>query len=132
MTTFKSGINGALYIDGTLLEFVGELSWSIDRDNAEASLMGQEYKIKRVGPYGGEFSGSGLVDMDTKVLLDEVLAQSTTTAVVAIYPDRTDTTTGWYWNGQFSSYSASATAGELWTTEFSGIVCDVVSSLGFT
>jgi len=131
MATFKTGIQGALYIDGSLIDFVQELSVSIDRDTAEESIMGQEYKIARVGPYGGEFSGSALVDTETKVLLDEVLSVSTTTSVISIYPDRTDVTTGWYFDGQMQSWEASGAAGDMWAADFGGIIAGELQTLGF-
>ena len=59
--TFKSGLMGAVYREGVLINFVTSISLSLDRDVAEEAVMGQEYKIKRVGAYGAEFSGSALV-----------------------------------------------------------------------
>ena len=131
MSTFKAGLQGALYIDGVLINFITALEVNIDRDVAEESVMGQEYKIKRVGAYGADFSGSALVDMDSKVLLDEVLSQSTTLSVYSIYPDRTDLDNYWYFDGQMGSWNASADPGGIWSGDFSGIVAGVFSVTGF-
>ncbi len=131
MSVFKAGLQGALYIDGVLIEFITSLEVSIDRDVAEEAVMGQEYKIKRVGAYGADFSGAALVDMDSKALLDEVLSQSTTTSVYAIYPDRTDLTNYWYFDGQMGSWNASADPGGIWAGDFSGIVAGVFTATGF-
>ena len=131
MSNFKAGLQGALYIDGVLIEFITSLEVSIDRDIAEEAVMGQEYKIKRVGAYGADFSGAALVDMDSKVLLDEVLSQSTTTSVYAIYPDRTDLDNYWYFDGQMGAWNASADPGGIWSGDFSGIVAGVFTATGF-
>jgi len=131
MGVFKAGLQGALYIDGVLIEFITALEVNIDRDIAEEAVMGQEYKIKRVGAYGADFSGSALVDMDSKVLLDEVLSQSTTLSVYSIYPDRTDLDNYWYFNGQMGSWNASADPGGIWSGDFSGIVAGVFTAIGF-
>jgi len=131
MSNFKAGLQGALYIDGVLIEFITSLEVSIDRDIAEEAVMGQEYKIKRVGAYGADFSGAALVDMDSKVLLDEVLSQSTTTSVYSIYPDRTDLDNYWYFDGQMGSWNASADPGGIWSGDFSGIVAGVFTATGF-
>ena len=131
MGIFKAGLQGALYIDGVLIEFITSLEVSIDRDIAEEAVMGQEYKIKRVGAYGADFSGSALVDMDSRALLDEVLSQSTTTAVYAVYPDRTDLTNYWYFDGQMGSWNASADPGGIWAGDFGGIVAGVFTAIGF-
>lgn len=131
MSNFKAGLQGALYIDGVLIEFITSLEVSIDRDIAEEAVMGQEYKIKRVGAYGADFSGAALVDMDSKVLLDEVLSQSTTTSVYAIYPDRTDLDNYWYFDGQMGAWNSSADPGGIWSGDFSGIVAGVFTATGF-
>ena len=131
MSNFKAGLQGALYIDGVLIEFITSLEVSIDRDVAEEAVMGQEYKIKRVGAYGADFSGAALVDKDSKVLLDEVLSQSTTTSVYSIYPDRTDLDNYWYFDGQMGSWNASADPGGIWSGDFSGIVAGVFTATGF-
>ena len=131
MATFKAGLQGALYIDGTLINFITSISVNLDRDVAEESVMGQEYKIKRVGAYGGEFSGAALVDTDTKQLLDEVLAVSTSTSSFAIYPDRTDLTDYWYFDGQMGAWSASGEPGGIWAGDFSGIVAGEFHATGF-
>jgi len=132
MATFKAGLQGALYIGGTLINYITSLEVSIDRDVAEESVMGQEYKIKRVGAYGGEFTGSALVDLDSKQLLDEVLSQSTTTSSYAVYPDRTDLTDYWYFDGQMQSWAASGEPGGIWAGDFGGIVCGVFQATGFS
>jgi hypothetical protein len=126
MATFKAGLQGALYIDGTLINFITALEVSIDRDVAEEAVMGQEYKIKRVGAYGAEFTGSALVDLDSKQLLDEV-----PTSVYAVYPDRTDLTDYWYFDGQMQSWSASGEPGGIWAGDFGGIVAGVFTATGF-
>jgi len=131
MTTFKAGLNGALYIAGTLVNFITSLEVSLDRDVAEEAVMGQEYKIKRVGAYGGDFSGSALVDMDSKQLLDLLLAQSTTTAAYAVYPDRTDLTDYWYFDGQLNSWTATADPGGIWSGDFGGVVAGAFAATGF-
>ena len=131
MTTFKAGLNGALYIDGVLMNYITSLEVSLDRDVAEEAVMGQEYKIKRVGAYGGDFSGSALVDLDSKQLLTLMLAQSTTTAVYAVYPDRTDLSNYWYFDGQLNSWTATADPGGIWSGDFGGIVAGVFTATGF-
>ena len=131
MTTFKAGLNGALYIDGVLMNYITSLEVSLDRDVAEEAVMGQEYKIKRVGAYGGDFSGSALVDLDSKQLLTLMLAQSTTTAVYAIYPDRSDLSNYWYFDGQLNSWTATADPGGIWSGDFGGIVAGVFTATGF-
>ena len=131
MTTFKAGLNGALYIGGTLVNFITSLEVSLDRDIAEEAVMGQEYKIKRVGAYGGDFSGSALVDLDSKQLLDLLLAQSTTTAAYAVYPDRTDLTDYWYFDGQLNSWTATADPGGIWSGDFGGVVAGAFAATGF-
>ena len=131
MATFKAGLQGALYIDGTLINFITSLEVSIDRDVAEEAVMGQEYKIKRVGAYGAEFTGAALVDLDSKQLLDLMLAQSTTTASYAIYPDRTDLSNYWYFDGQMQSWSASGEPGGIWAGDFGGIVAGEFFATGF-
>jgi len=132
MATYKTGINGAMYVDGVLINFITDLELSMDRDVAESAPMGQESKIKRVGAYGGEFSGSALVDMDSKQIFDEVIAVSTSTCVVSIYPDRTDLTDGWYFDAQFSSWSAGASSGDFWAGDFGGVVSGDINTLGFS
>jgi len=132
MGTFKAGLNGALYIGGTLVNFITSLEVSLDRDVAEEAVMGQEYKIKRVGAYGGDFSGSALVDLDSKQLLDLLLAQSTTTAAYAVYPDRTDLTDYWSFDGQLNSWTATADPGGIWSGDFGGIVAGEFSATGFS
>ena len=131
MSTFKAGLNGALYIDGVLMNYITSLEVSLDRDVAEEAVMGQQYKIKRVGAYGGDFSGSALVDLDSKQLLDLMLAQSTTTAVYAMYPDRTDLSNYWYFDGQMSSWTATADPGGIWSGDFGGIVAGQFYATGF-
>ena len=131
MTTFKAGLNGALYIGGTLVNFITSLEVSLDRDVAEEAVMGQEYKIKRVGAYGGDFSGSALVDLDSKQLLDLLLAQSTTTAAYAVYPDHTDLTDYWYFDGQLNSWTATADPGGIWSGDFGGVVAGAFAATGF-
>jgi len=131
MTTFKAGLNGALYIDGVLMNYITSLEVSLDRDVAEEAVMGQQYKIKRVGAYGGDFSGSALVDLDSKQLLTLMLAQSTTTAVYAIYPDRSDLSNYWYFDGQLNSWTATADPGGIWSGDFGGIVAGVFTATGF-
>jgi predicted ribonuclease toxin of YeeF-YezG toxin-antitoxin module len=118
---FKTGLMGAVYLDGALIEYVTSLSLSIDRDVAEAAIMGQEYKIKRVGAYGGEFSGSALVNTTSKAVLDAALAASTTTKNISVYPDRTDMSDYWYASAQFSSWNASGEPGGLWSGDFGGV-----------
>jgi len=132
MSTFKAGLNGALYIAGTLVNFITSLEVSLDRDVAEEAVMGQEYKIKRVGAYGGDFSGSALVDLDSKQLLDLLLAQSTTTAAYAVYPDRTDLTDYWSFDGQLNSWTATADPGGIWSGDFGGVVAGEFSATGFS
>jgi len=132
MSTFKAGLNGALYIAGTLVNFITSLEVSLDRDVAEEAVMGQEYKIKRVGAYGGDFSGSALVDLDSKQLLDLLLAQSTTTAAYAVDPDRTDLTDYWSFDGQLNSWTATADPGGIWSGDFGGIVAGAFSATGFS
>ena len=131
MSTFKTGLNGALYIDGTLINYITSLEVSLDRDVAEEAVMGQEYKIKRVGAYGGDFSGSALVDLDSKQLLALMLAQSTSTAVYAVYPDRTDLSNFWYFDGQLNSWTATADPGGIWSGDFGGIVAGEFNATGF-
>jgi hypothetical protein len=128
---FKTGLQGALYIDGTLINFITSLTLSIDRDTAEQAVMGQEYKIRRVGAYGVDMTGSALVDTASKQLLDEVLSVATSTSVFAIYPDRTDLTDYWYGTGQLASWSATGEPGGLWSGDFSGVI-DQLTATGFT
>jgi len=131
MSTFSSGLMGAVYREGTLINFITSISLSLDRDVAEEAIMGQEYKIKRVGAYGAEFSGSALVDIDSKQLLDAALAESTTTENWAIYPDRTDLTNYWYFEGQLNAWSTTGESGGLWSGDFAGIVAGELSVVGF-
>lgn len=128
---FKTGLQAALYIDGVLINFVTSLTLSIDRDTAEEAVMGQEYKIRRVGAYGVDFSGSALVDTESKQLLDETLAVATTTSVFSVYPDRTDLTDYWYGTGQLASWSATGEPGGLWSGDFSGVI-DQLNVVGFS
>jgi len=128
---FKTGLLGAVYREGVLINFVTSCTISLDRDVAEEAVMGQEYKIKRVGAYGAEFSGSALVDIESKQLLDAALAASTTTQSWAIYPDRTDLTDYWYFQGQLNGWSATGESGGLWAGDFSGIVAGELSVVGF-
>ena len=94
--------------------------------------MGQEYKIQRVGAYGANFSGSALVDLDSKQIFDEAISQSTTTTNVSIYPDRTDLSSYFYGDAQFQSWNASATPGDLWAGDFAGLFADAIYAVGFT
>lgn len=128
---FKTGLMGALYLDGVLVEYITSLTLSIDRDVAEQAIMGQEYKIKRVGAYGGEFSGSALVNTTSKALLDAALAVSTTTKNIAVYPDRTAMTSYWYADAQFSSWNAAGEPGGLWSGDFGGVF-ENLQVAGFT
>jgi len=129
---FKSGLLGAVYREGVLINFVTSCTISLDRDVAEEAVMGLEYKIKRVGAYGAEFSGSALVDIESKQLLDAALAESTTVESWAVYPDRTDLTDYWYFDGQLSGWSVTGESGGLWAGDFSGIVAGELSVAGFT
>jgi hypothetical protein len=66
-----------------------------------------------------------------KTLFDQVTGSSTTTVNIAVYPDRTNTGNGWYFDGQFGSWSVSASTGEFWSIDFGGVVEGDVSTLGF-
>lgn len=127
-----TGLQSALYVDGTLINFVTSLELSVDRDTAEAAVMGSEGKIQRVGAYGASFSGSALVDTASQQIFSEVYAVATTTSNVAIYPDRTDMSDYWYGDAQFGSYSASGAPGDFWAIDFSGIFTGNVYAVGFS
>lgn len=132
MASFSTGLQGAVYANGTLINFITNVEISIDRDSADEAVMGQEYRIKRVGAYGGEFSGSALVDMDSKQIFDYAVGNAATIYNIAIYPVRTTMTDYWYGNAQFSSWSASAAPGDLWAGDFSGVFTDEIFSVGFS
>ena len=131
MAQFATGLMGIMYIDGAEVTYITSLEISLDRDTAEQAVMGQEYKIQRVGAYGVAFSGSGLLDLEDANIFDEVNSVSTTTSNVSVYPDRTDMATYFYGNAQFSSWSTSGAPGDLWAVDFGGIFTDVVYDVGF-
>lgn len=131
MATFATGLQGIVYINGTELNFVTNIEISVDRDSADEAYLGAEYRIKRVGAYGGEFSGSALVDMDSKQIFDYAVGTAATIYNIAIYPVRTAMSDYWYGNAQFSSWSASTAPGDLWAGDFSGVFTDQIFSVGF-
>lgn len=128
---YKTGLDGAVYIDGTLLPYVTQFTISLERETAEASIFGDESKIKRVGTYGTDFSGSALMNTASNTIFDQVTGSSTTTVVISVYPDRTNTGNGWYFNGQFGGWSVGAATGDFWSIDFSGVVEGDVNALGF-
>ena len=131
MATHASGLAGIVYIDGTEVNFITNIEISIDRDSADEAVMGTEYRIRRVGAYGGEFSGSALVDTDSKQIFDYAVGVAATIYNLAVYPVRTAMTDYWYGDCQFSAWSASASPGDLWAGDFSGIFTDEIFSVGF-
>jgi hypothetical protein len=132
MATFATGLLGAVYVDSTLINFVTNITVNIERDSAEEAVMNQQYKIKRVGAYGGEFSGSALVDLDSKQLFDQVTGQSTATNVLSIYPVSSDLTDYWYGDAQFNSWSAEASPADLWSGDFGGVFTGEIFAVGFS
>ena len=126
-----TGLMGAMYVDGVLINFITSLELSVDRDTAEESVMGSEGKIQRVGAYGATFSGSALVDTASNQIFDEVYAVATTTSNVAIYPDRTDLGDFWYGDAQFGSWNASGAPGDFWAIDFSGLFTGLIYAVGF-
>lgn len=132
MSTFATGLQGAVYANGTLINFITNIEISIDRDSADEAVMGENWRIKRVGAAGAEFSGSALVDLDSKQIFDYACGAAATIYNIAIYPVRTAMSDYWYGNAQFSSWSASAAPGDLWAGDFSGVFTGEVFAVGFT
>jgi len=129
---YKAGLDGALYIDGVILEYVSSITIGIDREVAEAAVMGDESGISRVGVYRSEFSGTALMNTASNTIFDEVTGSATTTSVISVYPDRTNTTNGWWFNGQFSRWNVSAGTGDFWSIDFGGVCEGDVTALGFS
>lgn len=123
------GLNGAMYIGGTQWTHSTTLSISVERDVAEVQIQQQQYKEKAVGPYAGEFSGTGVVDDTDKTIIDLVTAGSSQT--VAIYP--TDVTSDyWSFTGFFTTWSVGVPSDGFDTIDFGGIIDGALTITGFS
>ena len=124
-----SGLNGAMYVDGTRWALSTTLSLSIERDVAEVQIQQQAYIDQAIGPYKGEFSGTGVVDSTDKVLFDSITAGTSST--VAIYPTN-DSSDYWSFTGYFTSYSVSIPSDAFNIIDFSGVVDGALTITGFS
>lgn len=123
-----AGLNGAMYVAGSQWTSSTTLGLSIERAVAEVQIQQQAYVSKAVGPYSGEFSGTGVVDNAEQTILGYVTAGSS--AAVAIYPTN-DTSDYWYFTGYFTSWAVEGPSDGFWTVDFGGIISGALSEYGF-
>ncbi|MHA2231582.1 MAG: hypothetical protein ACXAB4_03735 [Candidatus Hodarchaeales archaeon] len=121
--------DAALYIGVTRYAYSTDISLSLTRDVAEVNIHQQNYNEKCVGPYSGEFSGSGVVDDATTTLFDQVTAGDS--ATISIYPSST-TDDYWTFTGYFTSWDVSGPSDNFWTIDFGGIVDGAITRVGFS
>lgn len=124
-----AGLNGAMYVDNTQYTSSTTLGLSIERAVAEVQIQQQSFVSKAVGPYSGEFSGTGVVDSTEQTLLGYVTVG--TSATVAIYPTN-DTSDYWYFTGYFVSWAVEGPSDGFWTIDFGGIISGALSEHGFS
>jgi len=123
------GLNGALYADGTQYTASTTLSISLTRSVSEVQIQQQEYTEKCVGPYSGDFSGSGVIDNANKDLLGYVTTGASKS--VAIYPEDS-TSNYWSFTGYFTGWSVDGPVDGFWTVDFEGIIDGALSTTGFS
>lgn len=123
-----AGLMGAMYVAGSRYTDSTTLSLSIERSVAEVMIHQESYTTKAVGPYSGEFGGTGVVDSTSSTILSYVTVG--TSAAIAIYPTN-DTSDYWYFNGYFTSWAVEGPADGFWTIDFGGIVDGALSEYGF-
>lgn len=123
------GLNGAMYVDGTRYAHSTTLAISLERAVATAQIQQQQYVEQAVGPYTGEFSGTGVVDSADRTVIDNVTGGDSKT--VAIYPTN-DTSDYWSFTAFFTSWNVSIPSDDFDTVDFSGIIDGAISVSGFS
>jgi hypothetical protein len=123
------GKNGLIYVGGSAIAYGNAWDLTVDTSTAEVPHWGATWQERLVGISDWSGSITAWHDQDSMVLF--TVATSGASALIQIYPDRTDLTT--YWSGfAFMGFGSSAGMGDAVGQTADLTAASSLTATGFT